>query len=54
MRQLAEPAGGVEGCEHTDVMAAAEELLGKRLDVPVHAALIVQEYGETSAMRTKG
>jgi len=38
--QAAEAAGRVEGCEHTHVVAAAEELLGKRLDVPVHAALI--------------
>jgi hypothetical protein len=26
--------------EDTDVMATAEELLGKRLNMPVHAALI--------------
>ena len=53
MHQPAEPAGGIEGSEHAHVVAAAEELLGERLDVPVHAALIVQEYGETRAIRTK-
>ena len=36
----ADPAGRVEGGEHADVVAAAEELLGERLDVPVHAALV--------------
>ena len=40
VRQAAEAPRRVEGCEHTHVVAAAEELLGKRLDVPVHAALI--------------
>ena len=40
VRRPAEAAGWVEGCEHTHVVAPAEELLGKRLDVPVHAALI--------------
>ena len=33
-------SGRIEGSEHADVVAAAEELLGKRLDVPVHAALV--------------
>ncbi len=40
VQRPAEPVGRVEGSEHTDVVAAAEELLGERLDVPVYAALI--------------
>ena len=40
VQHSAEPAGRVEGSEHAHVMAASEELLGERLDVPVHAPLI--------------
>ena len=40
VQQPAEPVGRVEGGEHAHVMAAAEELLGQRLDVTVHAPLI--------------
>ena len=36
----AEAAGRIEWREHANVMAAAEELLRKRLHVPVHAALV--------------
>ena len=37
MQGTAGPPRRVEGSKHTDVVTAAEELLGKRLDVPVHA-----------------
>jgi hypothetical protein len=40
VKRPAEPVGRVEGSENANVMAAAEELLGKRLHMPVHAALV--------------
>src|SRR6185312_15864543 len=36
----AEPTRGVERGEHADVVATTDELLGKRLDVPVHTSLV--------------
>ena len=35
-----DPAGRIEGGEHADVVATAEELLGESFDVPVHAPLV--------------
>ncbi len=40
VKRPAEPIWGIEGGEHTHVVTATEKLLGKRLDVPVHAALV--------------
>ena len=40
MQQATNPPRRVEGGEHADVVAATEELLGKRLHVPVHAPLV--------------
>ena len=36
----ADPARRIDGSEHADVVATAEELLGESFDVPVHAALV--------------
>ncbi len=40
VQRPAEPVGRIDGGEHADVVATSEELLGERLDVPVHAALV--------------
>jgi hypothetical protein len=40
VQRTAEPIRRIEGSEDADVVAPAEELLGKRLHVPVHAPLV--------------
>jgi len=40
VKRPAKAPGRVERSKHANVMAATEELLGKRLHVPVHAALV--------------
>ena len=40
MQHPADLAGRIEGSKYAEVMAPSEELLGERLDVPVHTPLI--------------
>jgi hypothetical protein len=40
VEDAADRARGIEGGEHTDIVTAAQKLLGQSLDVPVYASLV--------------